>query len=66
VISQINISLIAIDEAHCISQWGHDFRPSYMKINSFIEKLRENKTVPIVALTATATKKVRTDIVERL
>ncbi|MDD5769368.1 MAG: RecQ family ATP-dependent DNA helicase [Candidatus Gracilibacteria bacterium] len=62
----VNIALIAIDEAHCISQWGHDFRPSYLKIRDFIENLRNIKTFPIVALTATATKKVRTDIIERL
>ncbi|MDD4151280.1 MAG: RecQ family ATP-dependent DNA helicase, partial [Candidatus Gracilibacteria bacterium] len=66
VIKNINISLIAIDEAHCISQWGHDFRPSYLKIKGFIEGLRKNKHFPILALTATATKKVREDIVERL
>lgn len=57
------VSLIAIDEAHCISQWGHDFRPSYFNIN----KLREFKPdVPIIAVTATATQKVADDIVERL
>ncbi len=58
-----NVSLIAIDEAHCISQWGHDFRPSYFNIN----KLREFKPdVPIIAVTATATKKVAEDISARL
>jgi ATP-dependent DNA helicase RecQ len=41
VIKTVKISLLAIDEAHCISQWGHDFRPSYMKINKFIKELRE-------------------------
>lgn len=66
IIRNIKISLIAIDEAHCISQWGHDFRPSYLKIKWFIENLRKEKLFPIVALTATATKKVRADIVERL
>ncbi len=66
VIQKVNISLIAIDEAHCISQWGHDFRPSYLKIKDFIENIRKNKHFPIVALTATATKKVREDIVSRL
>ena len=62
------IALVAIDEAHCISQWGHDFRPSYMKIKDFIEMLHSEKTrnFPIVALTATATPKVRADIKERL
>ncbi|MDD5213742.1 MAG: RecQ family ATP-dependent DNA helicase [Candidatus Gracilibacteria bacterium] len=66
VIKNIDISLIAIDEAHCISQWGHDFRPSYLKIKGFIDTLRKVKHFPILALTATATKKVREDIVERL
>ena len=68
-LKNIKISLLAIDEAHCISQWGHDFRPSYMKIKSFIETLQENSswnTFPIIWLTATATQKVREDIVERL
>lgn len=67
ILKQTKISLIAIDEAHCISQWWHDFRPSYMKIKSFIEELAgEQREFPIVGLTATATQKVRTDIVERL
>ncbi|MEM9546430.1 MAG: ATP-dependent DNA helicase RecQ [Bacteroidota bacterium] len=58
-----DVSLIAVDEAHCISQWGHDFRPSYFNI----QKLREYKpNVPIIAVTATATKKVAKDITERL
>lgn len=66
VIRNINISLLAIDEAHCISQWWHDFRPSYLKIKDFISSLRVQKKFPIVALTATATPKVRQDIVDRL
>ncbi len=66
VIGNVDISLVAIDEAHCISQWWHDFRPSYMRINGFLDNLKKEKDFPIVALTATATKKVRTDIVERL
>ncbi|MDD3646621.1 MAG: RecQ family ATP-dependent DNA helicase [Candidatus Gracilibacteria bacterium] len=66
VIKNIKVSLMAIDEAHCISQWGHDFRPSYMKIHGFLEDLRRKQNFPIIALTATATKKVRADIVERL
>ena len=58
-----NVGLIAVDEAHCISQWGHDFRPSYYHIN----ELRQYKPdVPIIAVTATATEKVSQDIVERL
>jgi len=66
VIQNTKISLVAIDEAHCISAWGHDFRPSYMKIRGFLDKLKEYSTFPIVALTATATQKVREDIVLRL
>ena len=67
ILKTTKISLIAIDEAHCISQWGHDFRPSYMKIKSFIESLAwAQRSFPVVGLTATATPKVRVDIVERL
>lgn len=62
-IKQMNVSLIAVDEAHCISQWGHDFRPAYCKI----ARLRELKpNAPIIALTATATPKVVLDITEQL
>ncbi len=66
VLQNIDISLIAIDEAHCISQWGHDFRPSYMKIKGFVENLQSIKNCPVIALTATATQKVKTDIIKRL
>lgn len=67
VLKSVKISLVAIDEAHCISQWGHDFRPSYMKIKAFVETLSgEQREFPVVGLTATATQKVRKDIVERL
>lgn len=59
-----NIAMIAVDEAHCVSQWGQDFRPSYLKIVEFIKKLPER---PIVsAFTATATKEVRDDIIDIL
>jgi len=60
----INISLIAVDEAHCVSQWGHDFRPSYRNISVFIESLSERPTV--AAFTATATEDVKKDIVHLL
>src|SRR6478609_1692967 len=55
-----NISFVAIDEAHCISEWGHDFRPEYRRIRGIIDDLGVN--VPIIALTATATPKVQLDI----
>lgn len=55
----VNISFYAIDEAHCISEWGHDFRPEYRKIRHAIDEIGQ---APIIALTATATDKVRTDI----
>lgn len=63
VIKTVDVSLMAIDEAHCISQWWHDFRPSYMKIKWFIETLRQENNFWVIGLTATATKKVREDIV---
>lgn len=66
VIERVKISLVAIDEAHCISQWWHDFRPSYMKLKWFLERLKVNNDFPIIALTATATQKVRADITLRL
>ncbi len=66
VMSHIDIALIAIDEAHCVSQWGHDFRPSYLKIKDFLWQLRSKKHFPVLALTATATQKVRNDMQERL
>ena len=60
----INISFVAVDEAHCISEWGHDFRPEYRKIRSMIEAIGDD--IPIIALTATATPKVRLDILKNL
>lgn len=62
-LSYLPISLIAVDEAHCISQWGYDFRPSYLKIAEIREYFNQ---VPVVALTASATKKVSEDIREKL
>ena len=62
-INKLNISLIAVDEAHCISQWGYDFRPPYLSIADIREYLPD---VPILALTATATKDVVDDIQEKL
>ncbi len=60
----LKISLFAIDEAHCISEWGHDFRPEYRRIRPIIENIGQD--VPIMALTATATLKVQTDIQKNL
>ena len=70
-LSRLPICLIAVDEAHCISQWGYDFRPSYLKIAEIREVIRreakgERQEVPILALTATATPDVVEDIQERL
>jgi ATP-dependent DNA helicase RecQ len=62
-LSHVKLSFIAVDEAHCISQWGYDFRPPYLKISEFRELIPE---VPILALTATATPKVVVDIQEKL
>lgn len=60
---EIKISFFAIDEAHCISEWGHDFRPEYRRLRSIIEQIGK---VPIIALTATATPKVQADIQKNL
>ncbi|MBE99944.1 ATP-dependent DNA helicase RecQ [Flavobacterium coralii] len=62
-IKELPINLVAIDEAHCVSQWGHDFRPAYLKIAA-LKKLLPN--VPFLALTASATKRVQQDITEQL
>src|ERR1043166_7555919 len=62
--SDIKISFIAVDEAHCISEWGHDFRPEYRKLRDMIDQI--NPDLPIIALTATATPKVQDDIVKNL
>lgn len=60
----LNISFIAVDEAHCISEWGHDFRPEYRRIREVIDEIK--KDIPVIALTATATPKVQSDIVQNL
>jgi len=61
------ISLLAIDEAHCISHWGHDFRPSYQRIGIFIDRLEQDeRQFPILALSATVTARVKEDIFEQL
>ncbi len=60
----VPVSFMAIDEAHCISEWGHDFRPEYRNLKSIIHRIGEN--IPIVGLTATATPKVQEDILKNL
>ena len=63
LISTTKISLVAIDEAHCISQWGHDFRPEYLNLTNFIHTIPK---VPIIALTATAVFSTQSEIIEKL
>lgn len=60
----VNLSFVAVDEAHCISEWGHDFRPEYRRIRTMIDSIGKN--IPVIALTATATPKVQSDIVKNL
>jgi ATP-dependent DNA helicase RecQ len=62
--SDLNVSFFAVDEAHCISEWGHDFRPEYRRLKEMMEEI--DNEVPIIALTATATPKVQSDIVKNL
>ena len=63
LLKEIKISFYAVDEAHCISEWGHDFRPEYRRIKSIMEEIG---TAPVIALTATATPKVQSDIQKNL
>jgi ATP-dependent DNA helicase RecQ len=70
MLAKRRLALIAIDEAHCISQWGHDFRPDYRMLGEHLPRLRgaanEGSVTPVIALTATATLAVQTDILEQL
>ena len=63
LVKKMNVNLIAVDESHCISQWGYDFRPSYLKIAEIKEYIPD---VPVLALTATATPEVADDIQDKL
>ncbi len=62
--SDLKISFFAVDEAHCISEWGHDFRPEYRRLREMMNQI--NPDIPVIALTATATPKVQSDIVKNL
>jgi ATP-dependent DNA helicase RecQ len=64
IFGDLDISFFAVDEAHCISEWGHDFRPEYRRLREMMEQINDN--IPVIALTATATPKVQSDIVENL
>jgi len=64
LLKNVKVSLIAVDEAHCVSHWGHDFRPSYMQISKVVNAIKERPT--IAAFTATATIEVRQDIIKHL
>ncbi|TDW99827.1 DNA helicase RecQ [Dinghuibacter silviterrae] len=62
--AELPISFFAVDEAHCISEWGHDFRPEYRRLREMMDRI--NEKVPVIALTATATPKVQSDIIKNL
>ena len=63
-LKSVGVSFVAIDEAHCISEWGHDFRPDYRNLRAIIKRIDDN--IPIIGLTATATPKVQEDILKNL
>src|SRR3954451_11034828 len=63
LISRVNLALIAIDEAHCVSEWGHDFRPDYRQLKPLLD---DNRDVPRLALTATADRRTRADTLAQL
>ncbi|MFM7427546.1 MAG: DNA helicase RecQ [Elainella sp.] len=63
VVEEVGLSTLAIDEAHCVSEWGHDFRPEYRQLRQIRQRF---STVPVIALTATATTRVRQDIMQQL
>ncbi|MBS1653451.1 MAG: DNA helicase RecQ [Bacteroidetes bacterium] len=64
IFSDLTISFFAVDEAHCISEWGHDFRPEYRRLKEMMTQINPN--IPVIALTATATPKVQSDIIKNL
>jgi ATP-dependent DNA helicase RecQ len=63
-IARMNVNLLAVDEAHCISQWGYDFRPPYLEVAAIRKIIHQN--VPVLAVTATATREVVADIQKKL
>lgn len=65
-VARMNVNFLAVDEAHCISQWGHDFRPDYLQIAEIRQIINTQRRVPVIALTATATLKVADDIMSNL
>lgn len=65
-IKNVDVSMVVVDEAHCISQWGENFRKSYLKISDFIKKIDKNKNILTLAFTATATPRIKNDIVQKL
>src|SRR6516162_8901450 len=67
MLAKRKLALVAVDEAHCISQWGHDFRPDYRMLGQYLPGLRNGSgAVPVLALTATATPTVQRDIISQL